>query len=226
MANENLAPAPQSQTLDRGLAVLELVALSAAPVTVDEVASGLGLHRSIAYRLLRTLEDRRLIERDRRGRYCAGAHLAVLARSARTPLRDAAGPELDALAERLGMTAFVVVRDRDEAVTVDVVEPRSVDVHVVYRPGTRHPIDRGAPGLALLAAEPAVAGERADVARARRRGWASSRGEVLPGMASVAAPVGVGAAVAVLWLAAQPIAVDTVAAAVVAVARTVARRRD
>ena len=226
MTNENLAPAARSQTLDRGLAVLELVALAAAPLAVDEVASGLGLHRSIAYRLLRTLEDRRLVERDQRGRYGAGTHLAVLARSARTPLRDAAGPALSALAERLGMTAFVVVRDGDEAVTVDVVEPRSVDVHVVYRPGARHAIDSGAPGLALLAAEPATRGERADVARARRRGWASSRGEVLPGMASVAAPVGVGAAIAVLWLAAQPIAVDTVVAAVVAAARTITDRRE
>jgi DNA-binding IclR family transcriptional regulator len=89
--NETVAPSSRAQTLDRGLAALELVALADAPLAVDEVAAGLGLHRSIAYRLLRTLEDRRLVERDGRGRYVPGVRLAVLARSAATPLRDAAG---------------------------------------------------------------------------------------------------------------------------------------
>ena len=65
------------------------------------------------------------------------------------------------------MTAFLVVADGDEAVTIDSVEPTSLDAHVAYRPGTRHPIDRGAPGLALLARTSVVVGERAEVAVAR-----------------------------------------------------------
>ena len=53
-----------SQTLDRGLACLDFVAASERAVSVEATAAALGLHRSIVYRLLRTLERRRLIERD------------------------------------------------------------------------------------------------------------------------------------------------------------------
>ena len=56
------------------------------------------------------------------------------------------------------MTAFLVVRSGDEAVTVATVEPQDSTAHVVYRPGTRHPVDRGAPGLALTHAGSAVIG--------------------------------------------------------------------
>ena len=150
-ANDTVA---RSQTLDRGLACLDLVAGSERPVSVDEAAAALGLHRSIVYRLLRTLEARRLIERDVAGDYVPGAYLAVLSRSVRRSLRAAAAPILARLADDLQMTAFLVVADHDEAVTVDSVEPTSLDAHVAYRPGTRHPIDRGAPGLALLAGRP------------------------------------------------------------------------
>jgi DNA-binding IclR family transcriptional regulator len=122
------------------------------------------------------------------------------------------------------MTAFLVVRDGDEALTLDVVEPRRTDVHVAYRPGTRHAVDRGAPGLALLAAAPAVPGERAEVTRARARGWATTRSEVLDGMAALAVPVDARTAVAVLWLAAQRADVARTAAEVTAAAAAVRRR--
>jgi DNA-binding IclR family transcriptional regulator len=224
--NETVPPSSRAQTLERGIAALEVVALADAPRSIDDVAAALGLHRSIVYRLLRTLEDRGLVERDAAGRFWPGLRLAVLAKAAHTPLRDAAAPQLAALAEGLGMTAFLVVRDGDEVVTVDVAEPRRADVHVAYRPGARHPVSRGAPGTALLAAAPPLPDEGADVRRARRRGWASSHGEVLPGMASVAAPVRRDAALAVLWLAAQPVDAGAAAAAVVAAAARVAARLD
>ena len=196
IASDTVAP---SQTLDRGLACLEFVAVADRAVSVDAAATSLGLHRSIVYRLLRTLELRRLVERDRDGDYLPGPYLAVLSRSVRPSLRSAAAPVLSSLAERLHMTAFLVVADGDEAVTIDSVEPRSLDAHVAYRPGTRHPIDRGAPGLALLAGRPALVGERPEIAVARQRGWAQSESEVIPGMVSVASPIGREGAVAVLW---------------------------
>ena len=104
------------------------------------------------------------------------------------------------------MTSFLVVSDGQEAVTVQVVEPTTTAAHVAYRPGTRHPLDRGAPGIALLAGLEPQPGERAEVARARNSGWAYSEGEVIKGMASIAAPVSTNAevtkaAVAVVHLA-------------------------
>ena len=47
--------APGSQTLARGLIALQLVADAPAGLTVQQVADGIGVHRTIAYRLLATL---------------------------------------------------------------------------------------------------------------------------------------------------------------------------
>jgi DNA-binding IclR family transcriptional regulator len=221
MSNSNVA---LSQTLDRGLACLDFVAAAERAVSVDAAASALGLHRSIVYRLLRTLERRRLIERDAEGDYSPGPYLAVLSRSVRRTLRTAAAPVLAHLAEDLQMTAFLVVADGDEAVTIDSVEPTSLNAHVAYRPGTRHPIDRGAPGIALLAGRPALRGERAEVARAREIGWAQSRAEVIPGLASIAVPIADEAAIAVLWLAGNRVSATRVADRLAAAAADVLRR--
>ncbi len=205
MAADDGASAPQSQTLDRGLRILEHLAAVAAPEPVAEVASAVGLHRSVAYRLLRTLEDHQLVERDPAGRYRLGLGMAALARGVRTDLQAAALPRLDALAAELGMTAFLVVRAGDEAVTVASVEPRDTAAHVAYRPGTRHPVGRGAPGLALLVPQAPAPDDRDVLVEARQVGWASSHGEVIAGLRSIAAPVlgpdgGARAAIAVVYV--------------------------
>jgi DNA-binding IclR family transcriptional regulator len=223
IANDTVAP---SQTLDRGLACLDLVAAADHALSVDAAAEALGLHRSIVYRLMRTLELRRLIERDPGGDFLPGPYLAVLSRSVRRSLRAAAAPVVATLAEDLQMTAFVVVADGDEAVTIDSVEPRSLNAHVAYRPGTRHPLDRGAPGLALLAARPALVDERAQIAIARVRGWAHSEAEVIPGMASVASPIGDEWALAVLWLAGTDVSADAVGPRVAEAAHRIESRLD
>ena len=180
-----------SQTLSRGLRVLELLSAAEQALSVDEVAAGLELHRSIAYRLLRTLEAHRLVERASDGRYRPGVGLAVLARSVLPDLRVAAEPVLEALARDLGVTAFAVVARGEDCVTLASVEPRRPGASLAQRPGTVHPLERGAPGLALLAARPAAPGgsRAAEVEAVRRRGWATSHDEVIPGLRAVAAPV-------------------------------------
>jgi DNA-binding IclR family transcriptional regulator len=196
---------PPSQTLDRGLRILEHLAAVTTPQTVMDIATGVDLHRSITYRLLRTLEAHELVERDGAGRYWLGVGVSALARSVRSDLQSAAMPRLDTLAEELKMTAFLVVRVGDEAVTVATVEPHDTAAHVVYRPGTRHPLDRGAPGLALLMPGAPATDDRDSLREARQTGWASSHGEVIPGFRSVAAPIlgpdgGARAAIAVVYV--------------------------
>jgi DNA-binding IclR family transcriptional regulator len=228
MAADGAASPPQSQTLDRGLRILEHLAAAGSPQPIAEIASDVGLHRSIAYRLLRTLEDHQLVDRNPLGRYQLGLGVAALARGLRSDLQSAAQPQLDALVAQLGMTAFLVVRAGDEAVTVTSVEPQHSDAHISYRPGTRHPVDRGAPGIALLMPGAPDPADRPELVEARRVGWATSRGEVIAGLRSVAAPVlgpdgGARAALAVVFV---DDALDTVRVgrAVAAAAREVSLR--
>jgi len=223
-----MAQSNQNQTLDRGLTALELIAFAEAPPSIDELAGMLDVHRSIAYRIVRTLEEHGYVDRPAHGRCVPGERLTALGRHARVPLQAAALPELTALAEDLGMTAFIVTRVGDEAVTLESVEPRTTAAHIAYRPGNRHAIDRGAPGLALLAGSAPRRRERREVAEARRRGWATSSGEVIPGLASVASWVrgprdDVVAAIACVFLAAADVDLDEAGRRVRTAAEAVAR---
>tara|TARA_Y100000766_G_scaffold83288_1_gene70873 strand:+ start:8727 stop:9419 length:693 start_codon:yes stop_codon:yes gene_type:complete len=206
MVAQSSADSSRSQTLDRGLRALNLIATSPAPLTIDEVAEQLDLGRSVTYRMIRTLEDHRLVVRDASGRLTGGTQLVVLAGGVSAEMKAIAAPILTDLANTLEMTSFLVVPEDQEAVTVQVAEPTSTAAHVAYRPGTRHPLDRGAPGIALLAGLDPQPNERAEVTTARNSGWAYSEGEVIKGMASIAAPITTNdgttkAAVAVVHLA-------------------------
>jgi DNA-binding IclR family transcriptional regulator len=178
-----------AQTLHRGLRVLELLAESRDGLTVNELVAGLGVNRTVVYRLLATLTEHRLVVRDDEGRARLGAGMLILARQARPQLVDAAVPLLRRLADEVGATATLTIADGGEALAVAVVEPRRTDLHVAYRVGSRHPLDRGAAGVAILAGRPPYDAEPAAVTEARAKGYAVSSGQLQPGAYGVAAPV-------------------------------------
>ncbi|HEU4849904.1 MAG TPA: helix-turn-helix domain-containing protein [Terrimesophilobacter sp.] len=188
--------APVSQTLSRGIRILEILADAREPLTIDELARSLDLHRSIAYRLLRTLESHRLVERDAAGKVSLGARMAALATGIAHDLQSAALPELTAIAGDLGMTCFLVVLDQDECITLASVEPRHAIASVVQRPGARHSVLLGAPGKAILSImtqaewpDGASARLRAEVEAVRERGYATSHDEVISTVQSVSVPL-------------------------------------
>ena len=140
-----------SQTLDRGLRALEELADAPTGLTVTELADHLGVNRTIVYRLLATLELHGLARRDAAGRARLGIGVLALARRVQPLLRDAAAIPLRRLAEEVGATAHLTVVDGNEALAVAVVEPTWTDYHVAYRVGSRHALDRGAAGRAIVA---------------------------------------------------------------------------
>jgi DNA-binding IclR family transcriptional regulator len=143
--------AETSQTLDRGLRVLKLLADTDHGLTVTELAAKLGVNRTVVYRLLATLEQHSLVRRDLGGRARVGLGVLGLAHQVHPLLREAALPALRSLAEEIGATAHLTLVDGTEALAVAVVEPTWTDYHVAYRTGFRHPLDRGAAGRAILA---------------------------------------------------------------------------
>ncbi len=210
-----------SQTLSRGIRILEILSDAREPLTIDEIARRLGVHRSVAYRLLRTLEDHGLVVRDGAGRVDLGARLASLAAGVAHDLQAEALPELTAVANDLAMTCFIAMLDRDEALTLISVEPRHAIASVAQRPGSRHPVAAGAPGKVILAQVPVTewpagvsAGFAAEVQDAALRGFAQSHDEVIPSLRAVAVALPLRgrppAAVAVVYLASD-LAVDDIA---------------
>ncbi|MFI2228916.1 IclR family transcriptional regulator [Nocardia testacea] len=142
-------PSAGPQTLRREIRLLEILTAAGRNMSIDELAEALEAHRSVAYRLLRTLEDHGLIARDPGGRIVLGAGLAAASGVSRD-LQQAALPELRAVANELGATCLLAVRlDRAEAVTLTSAAPEQ-SVAITYRPGHRHPLSRGGPGKAIL----------------------------------------------------------------------------
>jgi DNA-binding IclR family transcriptional regulator len=213
-ADRNDQPGSFSLTLDRGLRLLDLLGRpeNAAGMTVTALAVSLGMSRTAAYRLLGTLESHGYVGRLPDGRVRLGYAVTRLAAAVAPLVRAAATPLLRRLADEVGATAHLTLVDGDAALAVVVVEPTWTDVHVAYRPGTRHALDRGAAGRAILQG------------RGSGEGWVTSRSELQPGAFGVAAPLPAGeveGSVGVVAL--SELDESLVGPAVVAAAQSVAR---
>lgn len=178
-----------SQTLARGLAVLHAVATSRSGLTAQQVADHVGVHRTIAYRLLRTLAQYRLVAKGEDGRYRSASGLAVLGASFDNNIRQLSAPTLRALADDLGTTVSLLVAEGDQQVAIAVIVPSRVSYQLSFHEGSCYPLDRGAAGIALLASMPPRPGERDLVGLARRAGWVITHGEIEPNTWGLAVPV-------------------------------------
>ena len=200
------------RSVDRAVALLLALGETEGEAGVTELARRLGLHKSTASRLLATLQRRGLVEQDgETGRYRLGLVVIRLAeRAERTlDLRSLALPELERLARTTHETASLCVLDGDALLTVAQADGPNL-IAVADWTGRTMPLHAAAAGKALLAAlaerevlrlvrrglerrtertvtelEPLLE----DLARVRRRGYATAFGEYEVGLNAVAAPV-------------------------------------
>ncbi|EHI11849.1 IclR family transcriptional regulator [Mycolicibacterium thermoresistibile] len=182
-------PAAVSQTLARGLSALQAVAGAPDGLTVQQVADEVGVHRTIAYRLLGTLSQFRYVIRGDDGRYRPAAALALLGAAFDNNLRQYSVPVLRALADEVGTTVSLLVAEGDQQVAIAVIVPTQVFYQLSFHEGSRYPIDRGAAGIALLASMPPRPGERDLVRQTREQGWVITHGEIEPDTYGLAVPV-------------------------------------
>src|SRR3954452_12834602 len=131
------APAPSknagSQTLDRGLRALEMVAAAPGGMTMQEVADRLEVHRTIAHPLIGPLADHHLVSRGPDNRFRAGGGLAALAGGLQSTLLDTSLPIMRELAEELESTVALLVREGDEVVGIAVATPTQAAYHLAFR---------------------------------------------------------------------------------------------
>lgn len=182
------AAAAGSRTLARGLTALEIVAHAPSGMTVRQVADHIGIHRSVAQRMLSTLAQSRLLAKGEDGRYRSAVALSALGASFDNNLRALSVPLLRALAGDVGVTVCLIVSEGDEQVAVAVV-PVSSPHYPSISEGGRCPLDRGASGAALLASKPRQMGERDLISLTRARGWNLARSELGPESYDLAVPV-------------------------------------
>jgi IclR family acetate operon transcriptional repressor len=198
-----------STAVEKAVDVLFHLHREASPQGVSAVGHALGLPKSSAHRLLASLRRRGLVERDERGRYRPGIGLVALGLGAleREPVVVVARPVLEAEAQALGETVFLVGARAGDLVVLDKAEGTGF-LRAAPRVGSAVPVHASAVGRLFLAFAPeAIRTPRATlerftsktphtasqldraVARARERGCAESRDEWIPGLSAVAAPI-------------------------------------
>ncbi|WP_419997443.1 IclR family transcriptional regulator [Streptomyces boninensis] len=199
-----------SQTVDRALSILPL--LAEGPAGLEQVATRLGVHKSTAMRLLRTLHEHGLVYRQEDQRYRLGARLFALAQEAveNLDIREIAHPHLVKLNEATGHTVHLAVYEEKEVLYIDKVESR-YPVRMYSRIGKPVAITVAAVAKLLLADLPeperrAVA-ERLDyptytprstpnaeaflkeLAKVREQGWATDLGGHEESINCIGAPI-------------------------------------
>lgn len=207
----NEAPAP---ALRRGLAVLQLLASRAAPVSAAAIARDLGLPRSTTYELLTELSAAGFaahLPDERRWGLGLAAFEIGSAYLRGQPLERVGRPVLARLSATTGGTAHLGVLHGNETLYL-AKEKSGRTPTLVTDVGVRLPAALTATGLSILAHLPAgqvralfpdaaafvdrtgrgpvtLPALRRDLAVARRQGWAVEDGRVSAGAASVAAAV-------------------------------------
>ncbi|WP_284643751.1 IclR family transcriptional regulator [Paenibacillus silviterrae] len=197
------------RAVERALDILLCFAES-EDLSLTEIASRVGLHKSTVHRLLASLEGKGFIIRDPASeRYRLGFRIWEL--SANLSHSDDPEllllPEMERLRDQLGETVSLYVRDGMERVRVQAVQSNQA-IRRVAPIGARLPLYVGASSKVLVAfAEPevqqallqdpawpkaegdAAAAYRQQLEEVRSLGFATSVEEREPGAAAVAAPI-------------------------------------
>lgn len=162
-----------SQTLSRGLQVLELLADASQPMSVQQIARTLDLKRPVVYRLLKTLERHQLLgSYTREGRFELGLGVLKLSRNVRRDVRQAAFPIIRDLSNAAGTTAVLGLWNGDEVVYALSIEAATARMAVRSREGSRRPLDSTS-GLAIRMSWPESPDDDAELRLARTRGYAA-----------------------------------------------------
>ncbi len=171
----------------RALAVLGAFGMDEESLSLAELSRRTELHRSTVLRLARTLAaDSYLVQKDD-GTWRLGRAAGWLGAcyQATFNAQDVIEPVLRELTAKTKESATFYVREGAQRVCVVRVEgPQAVRHHV--RMGTILPLDKGGPGLTILA----FSGEQGEPFESiRKQGYAISLGERDPQVSSISAPV-------------------------------------
>lgn len=139
-----------SQTVDRALVILNT--LGERPLSLNDVANLLGVHKSTGLRLLQTLQERRFVRRGHDDRYRLGSRILDLANQALEDMdvRREAAPYLDRLRRSCGHTVHLAVYEEGAVFYIDKYEG-SETVRMYSRIGKPAPLHCTGVAKVLLA---------------------------------------------------------------------------
>ena len=153
MSPKAVLETPAIQSLDRGLAILEAVAASSAPVPLKRLTDLIGIDRSSVFRLANTLRQRRFLANpDGSNDFILGPTAWRLSRKfGRSMLSTFSHEYLKSLTLKTGETSHLAVREGSQAFFIDHHVTTGQVVSVSGQTGEFVPLHCTAHGKALLA---------------------------------------------------------------------------
>jgi DNA-binding IclR family transcriptional regulator len=209
-----MSEAPSSM-VDRVVLILSVFERSSEALTAGQVSVRSGIPRSSVQRILQQLVSARWLKRHDDG-YALGLRMFEIGSlvAHRSRITSVARPVIHGLRERTGHVVHLAVLDQQDVVYLDKVASGTADRAFAdtlpSRVGGRFPAHCTAVGKALLAYSPQAtvnqylatglrrrtlaslatpAALEAAIAAIRGAGYAAERGEAVPGVACVAAPI-------------------------------------
>lgn len=176
-------------------------------LSLTEISRALSLHKTTVYRLLRTLQYAGWIEQSAKsGHYRLGTAILLVASavSVHNTSRDLLTEEMHRLAEKFNETVVLSVLLGNTGICVDLAKSRH-KLGIASERGYVVPLDKGASGKTLLAAQPEEVRDRLieemyedrtqqrllknKLLKILQDGYCISEGEVDQGVAAIALPL-------------------------------------
>lgn len=200
------------KTLDSSLMVLRMFTKEKPEWGGRELATELGMNHTNIYRILETFEKNRFISKDPiTKKYSLGYAVWELGMIMYESLNidSLIRPTLKRLSDNTGESVFLTVLDKNEAVTLDVIEPEN-KVKFSVSAGSRSPLYVGASYRSILAFLQEEITEaiiekglvqytnttmtdpeklRKELQLIRKLGWAKSQGEYTEDVIAIAVPL-------------------------------------
>ncbi len=149
-------PRYQIPTLSKACRLMQVIVESEQGLSASELARRVGMARSTAFRVMRTLAHEGMVHQQGQ-RFLPGPGMMQIGLKSLsgTGFREQAVPVLRQLAGDTSHTAHLVVRCRDQGLILEVCDSPSV-LRVASRPGSLVHIHASAAGKVLLADMPAA----------------------------------------------------------------------
>ncbi|MGD2041848.1 MAG: IclR family transcriptional regulator [Anaerolineae bacterium] len=205
-----------TRAVSRALRILSSFSFQDFELSVADLHEKLGIHKSTLVRLLQSMAAEGFIEQNpETGEYRLGIKTFEIGRLySRTRMMNMdmlARPSMQRLSSKLGLSANLAIRDGDEIVYVETVEPSGSPMRLAYSAGDRFGVHHTALGKALIAFLPdeeledlladmelnpltpqtivTIEGLTTELNRIREQGYAVDDEESLPGLRCVSAPI-------------------------------------
>ena len=139
------------QVINRSVRLLEAIAASNGSTSLKILSAETELHPSTAFRILASLIQNGLVERDTSNQYFIGRKISTLANSVRRgiDLREEARDIMNQLRDEIGESINLTVREGDEVIYIERATPnRMMRVQQVI--GSRAPLHVTAVGKLML----------------------------------------------------------------------------